>query len=713
MENGDIPEDANERPQSDSAGKSDSCQGCPNQQFCATAGPDPDMIAIAERMATVKHKILVMSGKGGVGKSTFSAQLAFALAARDFQVGLLDIDICGPSIPKMLGLEGQELNESNFGLSPVYVEYNLAVMSIGFMDIQPDEAIIWRGSRKTDRIKKFLKDVYWDELDFLIVDTPPGTSDEQITIVKSLGAANVDGAIIVTTPQQVSLTDVKKGVDFCKQIGVKVLGVVENMSGLSQPISNLKFSKITNNGEMKDVTEWTLEYMREKAPEMLNFITCSEVFDSSGGGAIKMCNEMEVPFLGKVPLDPQLCKAAEEGRSCFTDKNCVLSAPSLQNIIDKMMETSGLSMTNIRASMENVDIPEDGNEHCPGPQSDSAGKSDSRQGSPNQKICATVPKGPDPDMVAIAERMPTVKHKILVMSGKGGVGKSTFSAQLAFALAARDFKVGLLDIDICGPSIPKMVGLEGQTIHQGNLGWLPLYVESNLAVMSLGLIISHPNTPVIWKGPRKNELIRQFIKGVYWNELDFLIVDNPPGTSDEQIEIVQGLGAANIDGAIIVTTPQQVSLIDVKKEVNFCYKTGVKVLGVVENMSGLSQPISNLKFMKITNNGEMKDVTEWTSEYMREKAPELLNLIVCSEVFDSSGGGAIKMCSEMKVPFLGKVPLDPQLCKAAEEGRSCFTDKDCVVSASALQMTIDKMMETIGLQKIIDKMMEITVSNVV
>jgi Mrp family chromosome partitioning ATPase len=304
-----------------------------------------DMIAIAERMATVKHKILVMSGKGGVGKSTFSAQLAFALAARDFQVGLLDIDICGPSIPKMLGLEGQELNESNFGLSPVYVEYNLAVMSIGFMDIQPDEAIIWRGSRKTDRIKKFLKDVYWDELDFLIVDTPPGTSDEQITIVKSLGAANVDGAIIVTTPQQVSLTDVKKGVNFCKQIGVKVLGVVENMSGLSQPISNLKFSKITNNGEMKDVTEWTLEYMREKAPEMLNFITCSEVFDSSGGGAIKMCNEMEVPFLGKVPLDPQLCKAAEEGRSCFTDKNCVLSTPSLQNIIDKMMETSGLSMT--------------------------------------------------------------------------------------------------------------------------------------------------------------------------------------------------------------------------------------------------------------------------------------------------------------------------------------------------------------------------------
>ncbi|GAU34457.1 hypothetical protein TSUD_06680 [Trifolium subterraneum] len=111
-------------------------------------------------------------------------------------------------------------------------------------------------------------------------------------------------------------------------------------------------------------------------------------------------------------------------------------------------------------------------------------------------------------------------------------------------------------------------------------------------------------------------------------------------------------------------------------------------------MSALSQPISNLKFMKITDNGEMKDVTEWTSDYMRENAPELLNLIVCSEVFNSSGGGAIKMCDEMKVPFIGKVPLDPQLCKASEEGRSCFTDKDFSVSAPALQKIIDKMMET-------------------
>ncbi|KAF7819463.1 Cytosolic Fe-S cluster assembly factor NBP35 [Senna tora] len=346
--------------------------------------------------------------------------------------------------------------------------------------------------------------------------------------------------------------------------------------------------------------------------------------------------------------------------------------------------------------MENGDIPDNANEHCPGPQSESAGKSDACEGCPNQEICATAPKGPDPDLVAIAERMATVKHKILILSGKGGVGKSTFSAQLAFALAAKDFHVGLLDIDICGPSIPKMLGLEGQEIHQSNLGWSPVYVEPNLGVMSIGFMLPDPDDAVIWRGPRKNGLIKQFLKDVYWGELDFLVVDAPPGTSDEHISIVQCLDATGIDGAIIVTTPQQVSLIDVRKEVSFCKKVGVKVLGVVENMSGLCQRITDFKFMKMTDTGDQSDVTEKVREYL-EKSPEMMNLIAFSEVFDSSGGGAAKMCNEMGVPFLGKVPLDPQLCKAAEGGQSCFVDKDCGVSASALKKIIEKLMESNGL----------------
>uniref|UniRef100_A0A453P0V1 Cytosolic Fe-S cluster assembly factor NBP35 n=1 Tax=Aegilops tauschii subsp. strangulata TaxID=200361 RepID=A0A453P0V1_AEGTS len=339
------------------------------------------------------------------------------------------------------------------------------------------------------------------------------------------------------------------------------------------------------------------------------------------------------------------------------------------------------------------DVPEDANAHCPGTQSEEAGKADSCAGCPNQQICATAPKGPDPDLVAIAERMATVKHKILVLSGKGGVGKSTFSAQLSFALAEMDHQVGLLDIDICGPSIPKMLGLEGQDIHQSNLGWSPIYVESNLGVMSIGFMLPNPDDAVIWRGPRKNGLIKQFLKDVDWGEIDYLVVDAPPGTSDEHISIVQYLQATEVDGAIIVTTPQQVSLIDVRKEINFCKKVGVPVLGVVENMSGLRQAFTDLKFVKPGLAGEI-DATEWAMNYIKEKAPELLSVVACSEVFDSSKGGAEKMCHEMGVPFLGKVPMDPQLCKAAEEGRSCFADQRCSASAPALKSIIDKLIKT-------------------
>ncbi|KAF5826414.1 P-loop containing nucleoside triphosphate hydrolase protein [Dunaliella salina] len=194
---------------------------------------------------------------------------------------------------------------------------------------------------------------------------------------------------------------------------------------------------------------------------------------------------------------------------------------------------------------------------CPGTSSQTAGKSAACAGCPNQSACATAPKGPDPDLAVIAARMRGIKHKILVLSGKGGVGKSTFSAQLAFALASKGKEVGLLDIDICGPSIPKMLGLEGQEIHQSNLGWSPVYVEDNLAVMSIGFMLPNPDDAVIWRGPRKNGLIKQFLKDVNWGELDYLIVDAPPGTSDEHITIAQCLQASSpADGAVIVSTPQ-------------------------------------------------------------------------------------------------------------------------------------------------------------
>lgn len=185
-----VPQNANDGcpgVKATDAGKADNCAGCPNQKACATGEAtkeDPAILQVAEKLSNIKNKILVMSGKGGVGKSTFSSQFAHTLAMDDnVNVGILDIDICGPSIPRMMGLEGQAMHRSNSGWQPVFVEDNLAVVSIGFMLQKKEDAVIWRGPKKSAMVKQFLTDVQWEELDYLIIDTPPGTSDEHISIV--------------------------------------------------------------------------------------------------------------------------------------------------------------------------------------------------------------------------------------------------------------------------------------------------------------------------------------------------------------------------------------------------------------------------------------------------------------------------------------------------------------------------------------------------
>ena len=243
-------------------------------------------------------------------------------------------------------------------------------------------------------------------------------------------------------------------------------------------------------------------------------------------------------------------------------------------------------------------------QECVGPSSDQAGKAAGCDGCPNQKACAEgAGRAEDPDLPLIRERLKDVRRKVLVLSGKGGVGKSTMSAQLAFALAAEGLRVGLLDIDICGPSIPQMLGLRGQTVHQSASGWSPVYVSQEafgaaaddeamddveLGVMSIGFMLPTEDDAVIWRGPRKNGLIKQFLTDVDWGSLDYLLIDTPPGTSDEHISLVQYLAKAlgPDDGALVVTTPQEVSLMDVRKELSFCAKTKLRVLGVVENMAG-------------------------------------------------------------------------------------------------------------------------------
>ncbi|CAE8712010.1 unnamed protein product [Polarella glacialis] len=318
------PADANEDcvgVSSEAAGKAAGCSGCPNQSACASGEAkkkDPAVTLIKDRLSNVKRKILVLSGKGGVGKSTISAQLSFGFAAREMDVGLLDVDICGPSVPRMLGLLGQDVHQSSEGWSPVYVDDHLAVMSIGFMLPNQDDAIIWRGPRKNGLIKQFLTDVNWGPLDVMLIDTPPGTSDEHLSIVTYLQDSSVDGAVIVTTPQEVSLMDVRKEINFCRKVKLPIIGVVENMSGYA----------CTKCGHEE------------------------RVFAPSTGGAREMCKLMEVPFLGSVPLDSRVAAAGDSGMSmtkmdpqgpvakCIdsvitailkeTDKSGGAAAPSLQ-----------------------------------------------------------------------------------------------------------------------------------------------------------------------------------------------------------------------------------------------------------------------------------------------------------------------------------------------------------------------------------------------
>ena len=257
---------------------------------------------LRDTLAQIKHVIIVISGKGGVGKSTVSSNLALSLAMKGYETGLMDIDITGPNIPKMFNIEDEQLmaNEQK-QLIPIIVPPRLKVMSMAFLLPSKDVPVMWRGPIKMSAVQQFIEDVNWGKLDYLVIDMPPGTGDEALSIVQLIPKA--DGMVVVTTPQQVALLDSRKSVGFAAETKIPIIGIIENMSGFVCP----------HCGEVTDI------------------------FKTGGGEAT--AKEMNIQFLGKVPIEPEVVESGDSGVPIVLKNPDSASAKAFASIVDKIVKT--------------------------------------------------------------------------------------------------------------------------------------------------------------------------------------------------------------------------------------------------------------------------------------------------------------------------------------------------------------------------------------
>ena len=260
--------------------------------------PQEDEIKVSLTLSKIKNRLLVFSGKGGVGKSTVAANLAMSFAHKGMKVGLLDVDIHGPNLPKMLGVENKRLDVTSGGIKPVEVKKNLKLVSMSFLLQDPDLPVIWRGPMKMKAIQQFLGDVKWDDLDWLVIDSPPGTGDEPLSVAQLIPAT---GAVIVTTPQEVSLMDSRKAVAFARKLELKILGIIENMSGMICPHCGK-----------------TINLFKE-------------------GGGQKAAQELGVSFLGKIPLDPNIVILGDEGKAFVDSQPDSKASEAFMEVVDNII----------------------------------------------------------------------------------------------------------------------------------------------------------------------------------------------------------------------------------------------------------------------------------------------------------------------------------------------------------------------------------------
>jgi ATP-binding protein involved in chromosome partitioning len=547
--------------------------------------------AIARNLSQIKHIIAVMSGKGGVGKSIISANLAVALANRGYSAAIMDSDLYGPSIPSILGIDGARLKSGPRGTVPPQGPLGIKVVSMDFL-MGDDDPVTWFSDLKRSAQEQFLANTDYGDLDYLIIDMPPGTGSETVNLLKYL--PQISGAIIVTMSSEMTERVVHRCISLCQRAKVPIIGLIENMGSL----------------------------------------ICSHCGKSHkiehGSGAI-LSRTAGAPILGKMARDPLIVEAADKGLPFLLAYPDSEASKNFYHIVSRVEESTGSKKqssghatpqeTNEGQLLEIIEINVD--------------RSCYRKSCFNccNYFQCRLPRKEnlydDTIFKNIREAMAGIKHKIAVMSCKGGVGKSTFAANLAVALAQKGRKVTILDCDFHGPCIPKILGADAKRLKIGERGIIPNKGASNVGVISMDFLI-RPDEPVTWFDPLKKVTITQFLYGVDYGSPDYLIIDLPPGTGAESYGLLQY--TPDLDGAIIITLPSESPQVVARRSIGLCRQAKVPIIGLVENMSHFVCTRCN-KLTKMCG-------TKKTANLARK----------------------------VGVPFLGDIPLDSHIFKSCDQG---------------------------------------------
>lgn len=584
----------------------------------------PRMEKIKQNLAGTRHMVAVMSGKGGVGKSTVSANLAVALAKRGCSTAIIDSDFCGPSIPGILGLDGAKLKYGPNGIVPPLGPLGIKVVSTAFL-LEAGEAITWLHDLKRGALELFLANTDYGHLDYLIIDLPPGTGSETVNLLKYLNQAV--SAVIITAPSDLTEQVVRRCISLCQSARIPILGLIENMSSFTCP-------------------------------------ACGNVYLPEHGTADLLARDKRLALLGKIPHDPVIVNASDKGKSFVMEYP---ESPAVQNFLSIVDEIEA------RVGDKSQDKARDSEERRKKPKASQLLEIleinvDSSCYGKSCSICSkyfrcTRPQrsqlSGDSYYQKIAGRVKGIKHKIAVMSCKGGVGKSTFAANLAAGLASQGKKTCILDCDFHGPSVARILGMEGVNLKVGQRGIVPAVGPYNLGVVSVAFTLQQGEN-VNWFDALKKVTVEQLLSYVDYGELDYLVADLPPGTGAESCGLLQCL--PELDGTLIVTIPSRGPQTVVRRSIGLCREAQVPIIGIVENMSGFACPH-------------------------------------CGQVTKIPGAGSGRnLARQTKVPYLGNIPIDLSITESCNRGVPFVLAYPHSPVARAFQRVLDKVQSTVEIK---------------